>query len=183
MKYANIVSSGSYLPAKIVTNAEIAAKLDTSDEWITQRTGIKQRYIVSDGENIITMGAQAARLAINTAGLQPKDIDMIIVATCTADQVFPSAACMLQAELDIPNCAAFDIQAACSGFIYGLSVATQFIACQQVKCVLLVGTEAMSKVVNWQDRYFHPQVLFQQFASGIDLFGGGFVFGLCHYYR
>ena len=152
MKFAKIVASGSYLPSKIITNADIAARLDTSDEWITQRTGIKQRYVVGENENIVTMGTQAARLAMDTAGLKPSDIDMIIVATCTAEQVFPSAACMLQAALEIPNCPAFDIQAACSGFIYALSIGSQFIAGQQAKCILVVGTEAMSKVVDWQDR-------------------------------
>jgi 3-oxoacyl-[acyl-carrier-protein] synthase-3 len=152
MKFANIAATGSYLPTKILTNVDLESSLDTNDEWITQRTGIKQRHIISEREDVVSMGAQAARIALETAGLQPSDIDMIIVATCTPVQVFPSTACMLQAELGVPNCAAFDIQAACSGFIYGLSVATQFIAGQQAKCILLVGTEAMSTVVDWKDR-------------------------------
>lgn len=152
MTFAKILASGSYLPPKILTNADLAAMVDTSDEWITQRTGIKQRCIVGENENVVTMGAAAARNALATAGLQPTDINMIIVATCTAEQVFPSTACLLQAELGIPNCPAFDIQAACSGFIYALSVATQFIASKQMRRVLIVGTEAMSKVVDWKDR-------------------------------
>lgn len=152
MKFAKIAATGSYLPEKILTNADLANMVDTSDEWITQRTGIKQRCIVAKNENVVTMGTKAARIALETAGLQPSDINMIIVATCTAEQVFPSTACSLQAELGIHNCPAFDIQAACSGFIYALSVATQFIATGQVKRVLIVGTEAMSKVLDWEDR-------------------------------
>jgi len=152
MSYARIVATGSYLPPKILTNLDLTKSVDTSDEWITQRTGIKQRCIIGEQENVVTMAAKSARSALQTANLQPSDINMIIVATCTAEQVFPSVACLLQAELDIPNCAAFDIQAACSGFIYGLSIANQFLVGKQAQRVLLVGTEAMSKVVDWQDR-------------------------------
>jgi 3-oxoacyl-[acyl-carrier-protein] synthase-3 len=152
MKYSKIVSTGSYLPPKILSNVDLAQMVDTTDEWITQRTGIKQRNVVSENENVVTMGVKAARAALDMAGLAPSAIDMIIVATCTADFVFPSTACLLQAELDIPPCPAFDVQAACSGFLYALSVGTQFIAGQQAKCVLIVGTEAMSKVVDWTDR-------------------------------
>jgi len=152
MKYARIVATGSYLPPKILTNADLAAMVDTSDEWIIQRTGIKQRYVVDANDNVVSMGAKAARIALETASLKSSDIDMIIVATCTAEQVFPSVACLLQSELEVPNCPAFDIQAACSGFIYALSIAMQFIAGKQAKRILLVGTEAMSKVVDWNDR-------------------------------
>lgn len=152
MKYAKILATGSYLPTKIVTNNDLAQIVETSDEWITQRTGIKQRYVVEENETVVTIGAKAARVALDTAGLQPSDIDMIIVATCTAEYVFPSTACLIQAELDIPNCAAFDVQAACSGFIYALSIAKQFIASGEKKRVLLVGTETMSKVIDWKDR-------------------------------
>lgn len=152
MKFARIVATGSYLPPKILTNADLANMVDTSDEWIIQRTGIKQRYVVEANDNVVTMGAKAARLALETAGLKNTDIDMIIVATCTAEQVFPSVACLLQAELEVPNCPAFDIQAACSGFIYALSIGMQFIAGKQARRILLVGTEAMSKVIDWTDR-------------------------------
>ncbi len=152
MKYARIVATGSYLPSKILTNQDLSRMVDTSDEWIVQRTGITQRYVVAEHENAVSMGVAAARVALTTAGIQPTDIDMIIVATCSAEQVFPSAACMLQAELGVPNCPAFDLQAACSGFIYGLSIATQFIKSGEYRRVLLVGTEAMSKVVDWKDR-------------------------------
>lgn len=152
MKFAKIAATGSYLPAKILTNHDLAKMVETSDEWIVQRTGIHQRHIVTENDNVVTMAAKAARSALETAGLKPQDIDMIIVATCSADQVFPSAACLLQAELGVPNCPTFDVQAACSGFIYALSVAIQFIATQHSKRILLVGSEAMSKVVDWTDR-------------------------------
>lgn len=152
MKCAKIVATGSYLPSKILTNNDLATMVDTSDEWIVQRTGIKQRHIVTEKDNVITMAAQAARNALATAQLTPQDIDMIIVATCSTEYVFPSAACLLQAELGIDSCPAFDVQAACSGFIYALSVAMQFIATQQQKRILVVGSEAMSKVVDWKDR-------------------------------
>ncbi len=152
MKYARIAATGSYLPPKIITNAELESMVETSDAWIQQRTGIKQRHVVTENDNVVSMAAKAARKAIETAGLQPHNINMIIVATCSAENVFPSAACMLQAALDIPNCPAFDVQAACSGFMYALSIATQFIATRQCQRILIVGSEAMSKVVDWTDR-------------------------------
>ena len=153
MKYAKIIATGSYLPQKILTNDDLAQMVDTSDEWITQRTGIKQRYVVTEQDNAVTMGAKSARIALDTAGIKADDLDMIIVATCTSEQVFPSTACLIQAELGMQNnCPAFDLQAACSGFIYALSVAMQFIAGQQIKRILVIGTEAMSKVLDWKDR-------------------------------
>ncbi len=168
MKFAKIVATGSYLPSKILTNDELAQMVDTSDEWITQRTGIKQRYIASEQDNVATMGAKSAQIALETAGLKAEDLDMIIVATCTAEQVFPSTACLIQAQLGIQNnCPAFDLQAACSGFIYALSVAMQFIAGQQVKRILVVGTEAMSKVLDWKDR--NSCILFGDGAGAVIL--------------
>lgn len=152
MKFAKIAATGSFLPAKILTNNDLATMVETNDEWVVQRTGIKQRHIVSDKDNVVSMAAAASRMALETAGLTPQDIDMIIVATCSSEYVFPSAACLLQAELGVPNCPTFDLQAACSGFIYGLSVAVQFIATGYSKRVLLVGSEAMSKLVDWTDR-------------------------------
>lgn len=152
MKFAKIVATGSYLPTKILTNHDLTKMMDTSDEWIVQRTGIMQRHVVNDGETVTSMAAKAARSALESANLRPEDIDMIIVATCSAEHVFPSAACLLQAELGIPNCPTFDIQAACSGFIYALSTAMQFIATGFRHRVLVVGSEAMSKVVDWNDR-------------------------------
>ncbi|HSX19676.1 MAG TPA: beta-ketoacyl-ACP synthase III [Gammaproteobacteria bacterium] len=152
MKFAKIAATGSYLPSKILTNHDVAKMVDTSDEWIVQRTGIKQRHIATEQDTVVSMATAAAKAALQTAGLQSKDLDMIIVATCSAEYAFPSVACLLQAELGMPSCPAFDMQAACSGFIYALSVATQFIATQQCKRVLLVGSEAMSRVVDWKDR-------------------------------
>lgn len=152
MKYARIAATGSYLPTKIITNSELEGMVETSDAWIQQRTGIKQRHVITEHDNVVSMAAEAARKAIEAAELQPHDINMIIVATCSAENVFPSAACMLQAALGIPNCPAFDVQAACSGFMYALSIATQFIATQQCQRILIVGSEAMSKVVDWTDR-------------------------------
>lgn len=152
MKYAKIAATGSYLPKKILTNHDLASMVDTNDEWITQRTGIKQRHIVAEQESIVSMAANASLQALAAAGITAQDIDMIIVATCSADKIFPSVACLLQSELGVINCSAFDIQAACSGFIYGLSIAAQFITTQYAKRILLVGSEAMSRVVDWQDR-------------------------------
>lgn len=152
MTYARIAGTGSYLPPQIRTNAELERMVETSDAWIQQRTGIKQRHIVGADDNVITMAAKAATQAIQAAELQAQDINMVIIATCSAEHVFPSAACMLQEALGIPNCPAFDIQAACSGFIYALSIATQFITTKQCKRVLIVGSEAMSRVVDWNDR-------------------------------
>jgi 3-oxoacyl-[acyl-carrier-protein] synthase-3 len=152
MRYARISGTGSYLPEKILTNDDLAQMVDTSDEWITQRTGIKQRHIVADSENTISMAVQAAKAAIEAAAISAQDIDMIIVATCTADFVFPSSACLVQSELNIPNCPAFDVQAACSGFIYALSIAQQYIRNDAAKKVLIIGTEAMSRVIDWTNR-------------------------------
>lgn len=152
MKFTRIAATGSYLPAKILTNDDLATMVDTSDAWIQQRTGIKQRHIITENDNVVSMAAHASRAALATAGLEPKDINMIIVATCSSDQVFPSAACLLQDALGIPNCPAFDVQAACSGFLYALSIANQFIIGQQCKRVLIVGSEAMSKTLDWNDR-------------------------------
>lgn len=152
MTFARIAATGSYLPAKILTNDDLAKMVDTSDAWIQQRTGIKQRHIVGENDNVVSMAAHASRTALENAGLSPKDIDMIIVATCSAEQVFPSSACLLQNELGMPHCPAFDVQAACSGFLYALSIANQFIVGKQCRRVLVVGSEAMSKVVDWTDR-------------------------------
>lgn len=152
MKYARIVATGSFLPSKILTNHDLSQMVETSDEWIVQRTGIKQRHIVTADDTVVSMAAEAARKALAAANLKPEDINMVLVATCSAEHVFPSVACLLQAELGMPNCPSFDVQAACSGFIYALSTAMQFIATGHSKRVLVVGSEAMSKVVDWNDR-------------------------------
>jgi len=152
MTFAKIVATGSFLPATVVTNADLEQRLDTSDEWIAQRTGIRSRHIASDGDNAVTMGVKAARQALVRSGWQPADIELIIVATCTPEQMFPATACLIQRELDIPACMAFDISAACSGFIYALHIAQQFIASGQIKRALVLGSEAMSKALDWNDR-------------------------------
>lgn len=152
MKQTYIAGTGSYLPKKIVTNDELSKRIDTSDEWIFTRTGIRERHIASPEETTSMMGAEAAKQALAAANLDPDAIDMIIVATCTPDQVFPSTACLIQKKLNLPPIPAFDIQAACSGFIYGLDFAHKCISSGTAKNILVVGTEAMSRTVNWQDR-------------------------------
>ncbi len=154
MIYARIASTGSCLPQTVLSNDDIAKMVDTSDEWIQQRTGIKQRHIVKKeyNENVAQLGINAAKIAIEDAGIKPEDIEMVIVATCSADKVFPATACLIQEGLGIPPCPAFDVQAACAGFIYALTVAEQFIATGNKKRVLIVGAEAMTQTVDWKDR-------------------------------
>lgn len=152
MTFAKIVSTGSYLPEKILSNADLEEKVRTTNEWIIQRTGIRRRRIASKEETASAMGIAAASIALKSADLQPKDIEAVIVATCTHHQIFPSTACLIQEALDIPDCMAFDIQAACGGFLYALSIATQYLENHQVQRILIVGTETMSCVVDWQER-------------------------------
>lgn len=152
MKYAKIVGTGGYLPEKILTNHDLEKMVDTSDEWITERTGIKKRHIALDSETTCDLAEQAARQAIAAAGINPTDIDLIIVATTTPDRIFPSTACLLQDRLDIHGCAAFDIQAVCTGFVYALSVADKFIRTNAAKCALVIGAETLSRILDWTDR-------------------------------
>lgn len=152
MSYARIAGTGSYLPEKILTNADIEKMVDTSDEWIRSRTGIEERHIAADGEYTVDLAEKAARKAMEAAGKTKDDIDLIIVATTTADRVFPSTACLLQKRLDIHGCAAFDIQAVCTGFVYALGVADKFIRSGSAKCALVVGAETCSRIVDWTDR-------------------------------
>lgn len=153
MKSATILGTGSYLPEKILTNFDLEKMMDTSHEWILSRSGIKQRHIVSDNENAVSMALAASKNALAAAKLHAKDIDLIIVATTTPQLVFPSTACLLQAELDIPGVAAFDLNAsACAGFMYGFSIAEQFIKTGKSQHALVIGSEAMSRIVDWQDR-------------------------------
>lgn len=152
MIYTRIVSTGAYLPKASLSNAELSKTVDTSHEWIVDRTGIESRYIANTDETTTMMGVWAAKQALETASILPEEIDMIVVATCTPDKFFPSTACLIQQELGIPNCAAFDISAACSGFMYGLSVVDQFVRSGIAKRPLLIGTEAMSRVLDWKDR-------------------------------
>jgi 3-oxoacyl-[acyl-carrier-protein] synthase-3 len=150
--YSRIAGTGGYLPETILTNHQISETLDTSDHWIVERTGIKQRHIASAGETASSMAEQAARKALAAAGLAAEALELIIVATTTPDKVFPSTACLLQTRLGVRHCPAFDLQAACSGFIYGLSVADQYIRSGMVKTALVVGSEVYSRIVDWSDR-------------------------------
>lgn len=152
MTYARIIGTGSYLPANVVTNKDLEKTVDTTDQWIRERTGIEQRHIVSAGETTVDLAEKASRLAIEMAGIKIEDIDLIILATSTPDKVFPSSACTLQARLGIHGCPAFDIQAVCSGFVYALSVADKFIKTHSSKKALVVGAEVFSRLVNWEDR-------------------------------
>ncbi len=147
-----IAGTGSYLPDNILTNAQLEQMVDTTDDWIVQRSGIKQRHIAAAGQTTGDMAIAAARKAIEAAGCDPKSIDGIIVATTTPDQTFPSVAVKVQAELGIPHGMAFDVQAVCSGFVYALSTADAFIRNGNVKRVLVIGAEKMSAIVDWRDR-------------------------------
>ncbi|HVQ60459.1 MAG TPA: 3-oxoacyl-ACP synthase, partial [Burkholderiales bacterium] len=147
MIFSRIVGTGSYLPAKVVTNDELARRMDTSDEWIRTRTGIRQRHIAEPSQASSDLAAEASRAALASAGVAAKDIDLIIVATATPDYVFPSTACIMQAKLGVAGCAAFDIQAVCSGFVYALTIADKLIRSGQHRCALVVGSEVYSRIL------------------------------------
>jgi len=152
LRNARISGTGGYLPENVVTNADLEKKVDTSDQWIQDRTGIKKRHIAEDSETTCDLAEKASRQAMETAGLGPEDIDMVIVATTTPDRIFPSTACLLQQRLGIHGGAAFDVQAVCTGFIYALSIAEKFIQTGAANNVLVVGAETLSRIVNWADR-------------------------------
>ncbi len=152
MRNSKILGTGSALPEQVVTNFDFEKKLDTTHQWIVERTGIEQRHLADPTETATKLGAKAAILAIESAGLAPSDIGMLIVATATPDKVFPSTACLIQQELGLPTIAAFDITAACGGFIYGLSIADQFIKTAHQKRVLIIGVELLSRLADWTDR-------------------------------
>lgn len=149
---AVIKSTGSYLPEKILTNADLEKMVDTSDEWIQQRSGIKQRHIAADGETTADLATAAARQAFERSGYGPEDIDGVIVATTTPDETFPAVAVKVQAALGLPKGLAFDVQAVCTGFVYALATANSFIRTGQAKRILVVGAEKMSSILNWEDR-------------------------------
>lgn len=152
MTIAKITGTGSYLPKKILTNHDLEKMVDTSDEWIFTRTGIRERRIADDKEASSDLGIQAAKDAMKKAGVKAGDLDLILVATSTPDMVFPSTAAYIQTGIGAKKAAAFDFSAVCSGFIFGLSIAEQYIKTKQFKTILLVGTEVMSRIVNWKDR-------------------------------
>ncbi len=147
-----ITGTGSYAPEKVLNNFELEKMVDTSDKWITERTGIKERRIAKASEAASDLGVEASKRALQSAGIKPKKIDMIIVATVTGDMPVPSTASFIQSKLGAKNAAAFDLNAACSGFLYGLSVADSFIRAGEFKKILLVGTEVLSKFTDWEDR-------------------------------
>ena len=167
MIYSKIAGTGSYLPEKILTNKDLESIVDTSDEWITDRTGIKKRHIVAADQSTTDLATIAAKNAIEAAGLENSDIDLIIVATSTPARVFPSTACLVQNQLDIHGCPAFDIQAVCTGFVYALDVANKFIQTGAAKNALVIGAETMSRIVDWTDR--NTCVLFGDGAGAVVL--------------
>ncbi|MFM8750437.1 beta-ketoacyl-ACP synthase III [Rhabdaerophilum sp.] len=167
MRRSRIAGVGSYLPARIVTNAELAERMDTSDEWIRQRTGIGQRHIAAEGETTSMLGLKAAEAALAHAGLTAQDIDLIVLATATPDYTFPSTATQVQAALGITHGAAFDIAAVCSGFVYALTVADKFITSGANQRALVIGAETFSRILDWEDRT--TAVLFGDGAGAVVL--------------
>jgi 3-oxoacyl-[acyl-carrier-protein] synthase-3 len=152
MIYARITGTGSYLPDRVVTNKDLEATVETSDEWIVARTGIRERRIAADGQFTSDLAMHASRRALEAAGRAPADVDLIVLATSTPDMVFPSSACLLQAKLGVKRGAAFDVQAVCTGFAYALATADLFIKSGRHRCALVVGAEIFSRILDWKDR-------------------------------
>src|SRR5688500_6605780 len=152
MIYSRVIGTGGYLPEKILTNRDLERMVDTSDEWIRTRTGIAQRHIAADNETASDLALNASRAAMGAAGVDAGDIDLIILATTTPDMIFPSTACILQDKLGVKDCAAFDVQAVCSGFVYALATADMFIRAGKYRTALVVGTEVYSRILDWSDR-------------------------------
>lgn len=150
--YARIAGTGSYLPKKILTNADLEKLVDTSDEWIRSRTGIEQRHVAAEGETTTDLAEHASRRAMEDAGVTARDIDLICVGTTTPDLVFPNVGTLLQDRLGIHGCPAFSLEAACTGFVYALSVADKFVRLGEAKCALVVGAETLTRIVDWNDR-------------------------------
>jgi len=167
LTYSRILGTGGYLPEKILTNHDLEALVDTSDSWIRERTGIEQRHIAAADETTCDLAEQAARQALAMAAVEASELDLIVVATTTPDQIFPSSACLLQARLGNSGAAAFDVQAVCTGFIYALAVADRFIRSGGAQRALVVGAETMSRIVDWQDR--GTSVLFGDGAGAVVL--------------
>jgi 3-oxoacyl-[acyl-carrier-protein] synthase III len=165
-----IAGCGSYLPQRCVTNAELAVRLDTSDEWITSRTGITQRHIAAEGEFTSDLATHAARAALANAGLEAADVDLIVLATATPDRTFPATATKVQANLGMTRGVAFDVQAVCTGFVYALAVADNFIKAGQAECALVIGAETFSRILDWEDR--GTCVLFGDGAGAVVLRAG-----------
>ena len=170
MNYSRIIGTGGYLPDKIITNKDLESMIDTDEQWIKSRTGISERRIAADDEFTVDLAEQAARKAIEAAAVGNREIDLIVVATTTADQVFPSTACLLQHRLGIEGCPAFDVQAVCAGFIFALDVADKFVRTGASRCALVVGAETFSRIIDWTDR--RTCVLFGDGAGAVVLKSG-----------
>lgn len=169
-RYSRIVGTGGYLPKKVLTNIDLESMVDTTDQWIIERTGISQRHVVSEDETTSGMATAAAQAAMDMAGVKSDDIGLIIVATATPDRTFPSTACIVQDKLGIKHhCGAFDVSAACAGFIYGLSIADQYVKSGAVDYALVIGAEALSRIVDWKDRT--TCILFSDGAGAVVLKG------------
>lgn len=167
MTYARIVGTGSYLPARSVSNQELQTRIETSDEWIVSRTGIESRHVAAEGEMTSDLAMHACQRALAAAGINADEVDLIVVATTTPDMVLPSTACLLQARLGVKQGAAFDVQAVCTGFIYALTLADRLIASGAHKCALVVGAEVFSRLLDWSDR--RTCVLFGDGAGAVVL--------------
>lgn len=150
--FSRIAGTGSYLPSRVLTNKDLEARVETSDEWIYSRTGIRQRHVAADDESASDLALAASRRALEAAGVRADELSLIILATTTPDMVFPSTACLLQAKLGAKNCPAFDVQAVCSGFVYALATADQFMRGGQYRNILVVGAEIYSRIIDWEDR-------------------------------
>jgi 3-oxoacyl-[acyl-carrier-protein] synthase-3 len=165
--YSRIAGTGSYLPEKILTNADLEKIVETSDQWIRERTGIQQRHIAAEGQTTVDLAEQAALRAMEAAGVTGADLDLIVMGTTTPDIIFPSSACLLQARLGANGCPAFDVNAACSGFIFALTTADKFIRSGAAKTVLVVGSETLTRMLDWSDR--NTCVLFGDGAGAVVL--------------
>ena len=166
--YSRIAGTGSHLPERVLTNHDLERMMDTSDEWIRERTGIERRRIAADHETTVDLAEPAARRAIEAAGVRPEDVDFIVFGTTTPDYIFPNCGALLQQRLGCrPGGAAFDIQTACSGFIYALAVADKFVRAGEAQCALVVGSETMSRITDWTDRA--TAVLFADGAGAVVL--------------
>ncbi|MCM2337972.1 MAG: ketoacyl-ACP synthase III [Lysobacter sp.] len=150
--FSRIAGTGSYLPEKVLTNEDLSKIVDTSDEWIAARTGIRERHVAAEGETTSDLAYQAAVRALEAAGVDAKDLDLIVLGTTTPDVIFPSTACLVQARLGAAGCPAFDVNAACSGFVYALTVADKFIRSGAAKTALVIGAETLTRMLDWSDR-------------------------------
>ncbi len=167
MTYARIAGVGSFLPAKVVTNHDLERTMDTSDEWIRERTGIKRRHVAAEDETTSSMGVVAAQRAMEMADVRPEDVDLIVLGTATPDKVFPASACIIQRRLGISGGPAFDVHAACSGFLYALDLANRYVRTGGARTALVIGSETLSRITNWEDR--STAVLFGDGAGAVVL--------------